>query len=105
MVCYPAVRQFDFFCLFVKPVTCQSNGIHQIGPRLQQSTQFGVVLAYPQRLVDVRQGSHKDNGQRTTAVGPHFLGTADDNRLHHAIHGRNNAQSHDEQPQRPAEEP
>ena len=88
LVSYPAVSELYLLCLFVVAETGHTTDVHHIRPGLQQSSQFRVVLADPQRLTDMHRGDGEDDGQRTAAADSQSLRTPDDHWLKQTIQGR-----------------
>ena len=58
-----AVRKFDLLDLFIMMTAFHADHVHQIRPRLQQSTQFRIVLTDPQRMTDIHRCDTEDDNQ------------------------------------------
>ena len=100
----PAVGQFYLLLLFVVAETNHATRIGNVRPRLNQSAQFRVVLRDKQRLPDIQRSHQQRNRQRAATVYSHLLSLTVHYWLQQTEQGRQQAEAHDEEPQRPAEE-
>lgn len=81
-----------------------ATGIDDVGPGVQESAQFGVVLGDEERLSDIHRSDGNDDSKSDDAVYGKTTQPAIDDRLDETEQGRQHANEQDGEPQCPTEE-